>query len=71
MMARLQKLVLDLKGQQFGNYEVEYADDFSYTDPVDGSVSKNQGIRIVLPMVLGLFIVYRVRELKEQLSGFI
>jgi phosphoglucomutase len=45
-MARLQKLVLDLKGKQFGNYEVEYADDFSYTDPVDGSVSKNQGIRI-------------------------
>jgi phosphoglucomutase len=35
-----------LKGQKFGNYEVAYADDFSYTDPVDGSISKNQGIRI-------------------------
>jgi len=23
---------------QFGNYQVEYGDDFSYTDPVDGSV---------------------------------
>ncbi|MCC5896926.1 MAG: alpha-D-glucose phosphate-specific phosphoglucomutase [Phormidium sp. BM_Day4_Bin.17] len=35
-----------LPGQRLGNYEVDYADDFSYTDPVDGSVSKNQGIRI-------------------------
>ncbi len=35
-----------LKGQKFGNYEVAYADDFSYTDPVDGSISTNQGIRI-------------------------
>jgi phosphoglucomutase len=35
-----------LAGQKFGNYEVKYADDFSYTDPIDNSVSKNQGIRI-------------------------
>jgi phosphoglucomutase len=35
-----------LKGESFGGYTVDYADDFSYTDPVDGSVSKNQGIRI-------------------------
>ncbi len=35
-----------LKGKQFGNYTVAYVDDFSYTDPVDGSVSKNQGLRI-------------------------
>ncbi|HIK57325.1 MAG TPA: alpha-D-glucose phosphate-specific phosphoglucomutase [Synechococcales cyanobacterium M55_K2018_004] len=35
-----------LKGKTFGAYTVDYADDFSYTDPVDGSVSKNQGIRI-------------------------
>lgn len=58
MMARLQKLVLDLKGKQFGNYEVEYADDFSYTDPVDGSVSKNQGIRI--GFTDGSRIIYRL-----------
>jgi len=44
--------VPDLKGGQFGNYQVEYGDDFSYTDPVDGSVSQKQGIRIDLPMVL-------------------
>ncbi len=35
-----------LPGQQLGGYTVDYADDFSYTDPIDGSVSKNQGIRI-------------------------
>ncbi|HHH38047.1 MAG TPA: alpha-D-glucose phosphate-specific phosphoglucomutase [Sedimenticola sp.] len=35
-----------LKGKRFGDYQVDYADDFAYTDPVDGSVSENQGIRI-------------------------
>ncbi|MBF2057344.1 MAG: alpha-D-glucose phosphate-specific phosphoglucomutase [Cyanobacterium sp. T60_A2020_053] len=35
-----------LVGQQYGNYTVKYADDFSYTDPVDGSVTTKQGIRI-------------------------
>ncbi|MGF1493738.1 MAG: alpha-D-glucose phosphate-specific phosphoglucomutase [Microcoleaceae cyanobacterium] len=36
----------ELKGKQFGRYQVEYSDDFSYTDPVDGSVADKQGIRI-------------------------
>ncbi|MCF6204516.1 MAG: alpha-D-glucose phosphate-specific phosphoglucomutase [Methylococcaceae bacterium] len=35
-----------LVGQQFAEYTVKYADEFSYTDPVDQSVSNNQGIRI-------------------------
>ena len=35
-----------LVGQRFGALEVSYADDFFYTDPVDGSVSGKQGIRI-------------------------
>ncbi|KAG1941048.1 phosphoglucomutase-like protein [Pimephales promelas] len=38
-------------GQKFssGNktYQVEKADNFEYTDPVDGSVSKGQGLRII------------------------
>ncbi|NEN98706.1 MAG: alpha-D-glucose phosphate-specific phosphoglucomutase [Moorea sp. SIO3I7] len=46
LMERLRSSVPDLKGQQFGSYQVEYGDDFSYTDPVDGSVSQKQGIRI-------------------------
>jgi phosphoglucomutase len=35
-----------LVGQKFGDLEVAYADDFTYHDPVDGSVSGKQGIRI-------------------------
>lgn len=46
LMERLRGMLKDLPGQHFGNYTVDYADDFSYRDPVDGSVSKNQGIRI-------------------------
>jgi phosphoglucomutase len=33
-------------GTTIQGYEVAYADDFSYTDPVDDSVSDKQGIRI-------------------------
>ena len=36
-----------LGGRQFGKYIIETCDDFSYTDPVDGSVSKGQGVRIL------------------------
>lgn len=46
LMNNLHTLIPNLKGKQFGSYEVDYSDDFSYTDPVDGSVSKNQGVRI-------------------------
>ncbi|MDP1772925.1 MAG: alpha-D-glucose phosphate-specific phosphoglucomutase [Methylobacter sp.] len=35
-----------LPGQTFGEYTIKYADEFSYEDSVDGSVSRNQGIRI-------------------------
>ncbi|MBL6985609.1 MAG: alpha-D-glucose phosphate-specific phosphoglucomutase [Methylobacter sp.] len=35
-----------LPGQTFGEYTVKYADEFSYEDPIDGSISSNQGIRI-------------------------
>jgi phosphoglucomutase len=35
-----------MKGRRFGAYEVDYCDDFSYVDPVDGSTTTKQGIRI-------------------------
>ncbi|MFT6103830.1 MAG: phosphoglucomutase [Paracoccaceae bacterium] len=35
-----------LPGQSFGGLTVTRADNFSYLDPVDGSVSGNQGLRI-------------------------
>ncbi|MDJ0730990.1 MAG: alpha-D-glucose phosphate-specific phosphoglucomutase [Crocosphaera sp.] len=46
LMNRLRSMVGDMKGKIYGNYEVAYSDDFAYTDPVDGSVSEKQGIRI-------------------------
>jgi phosphoglucomutase len=46
LVAHLNDQLPTLVGKEFGNYQVEYADDFSYTDPIDQSISKNQGIRI-------------------------
>jgi phosphoglucomutase len=47
-----------LSGHKFGRYEIDSADDFSYTDPIDGSVSNHQGIRILLRG--GARIIYRL-----------
>jgi phosphoglucomutase len=46
LMAELRGRLAALPGTAFQGLAVAFADDFSYTDPVDGSVSKNQGIRI-------------------------
>ena len=46
LMERLRQLAPDLKGKQLSQYQVEYSDDFSYTDSVDGSISEHQGIRV-------------------------
>ena len=35
------------KGDTYGEYELDYADDFEYTDPIDGSVASKQGVRFV------------------------
>ncbi len=35
------------KGDKYGPYELDFADDFEYIDPIDGSVSRNQGLRFV------------------------
>ena len=45
-------------GQIFGSHKVEAADDFAYHDPVDGSDTKAQGVRIIF--VGGSRIVYRL-----------
>ncbi len=46
LVQKVQDAMPTLKGRQFGNYEVAYADDFSYQDPIDSSVSTKQGMRI-------------------------
>ncbi|WP_320673500.1 alpha-D-glucose phosphate-specific phosphoglucomutase [Prochlorococcus sp. MIT 1341] len=45
---RLEKLLPTLIGNQFAGSIVKIADNFAYTDPIDKSVSKNQGLRIIL-----------------------
>ncbi|GAB3388320.1 alpha-D-glucose phosphate-specific phosphoglucomutase [Massilia agri] len=57
MMALREKLPA-LAGQTLGSFRVAVADDFAYTDPVDGSLSTRQGIRIA--MVDGSRIVFRL-----------
>lgn len=46
LVQRLRDIAPDLPGQDFQGMTVANADDFAYHDPVDGSVSKHQGIRI-------------------------
>ncbi len=45
-LQQLRERFAQLPGQTVAGLRVEYADDFSYTDPVDGSVTEGQGIRI-------------------------
>ncbi|RQR24500.1 alpha-D-glucose phosphate-specific phosphoglucomutase [Burkholderia sp. Bp9143] len=47
LMENLRGKLAGLPGRALGGYTVSTADDFAYTDPVDGSVSRRQGIRIV------------------------
>ncbi|HSQ07532.1 MAG TPA: alpha-D-glucose phosphate-specific phosphoglucomutase, partial [Chromatiaceae bacterium] len=46
LMEHLRVLLPELPGQRLGGQQVEYADDFAYTDPIDGSRSERQGVRI-------------------------
>lgn len=46
IVEHLRSQLSSLPGKSWGDYEVKFADEFSYTDPVDGSVSSKQGIRI-------------------------
>jgi phosphoglucomutase len=58
LITRLQARLADLPGSALDSYTIDYADSFAYTDPVDGSVSENQGIRI--GFTDGSRIVYRL-----------
>jgi phosphoglucomutase len=58
LMADLRARLSELPGQRFGDLVIEHADDFSYTDPVDGSISTGQGIRLLFAG--GARIVYRL-----------
>jgi phosphoglucomutase len=58
LMEALRERLARLPGARLGDLVVEHADDFSYDDPVDGSVSTKQGIRVLFED--GSRIVYRL-----------
>lgn len=48
VIARLSEQLPKLSGQRIGDHEIITGDNFSYIDPVDSSISENQGLRIIL-----------------------
>jgi len=58
LMEHLRGSLTGLPGKSFANYTISDCDDFSYTDPVDNSVSKRQGIRLLFAN--GARVVYRL-----------
>ena len=58
VMQHLRNSFAALAGKSFGRYTIRACDDFSYTDPVDGSVSTGQGVRILFSD--GSRIIYRL-----------
>jgi phosphoglucomutase len=58
LIAHLRESLATLSGQTIAGATIATADDFAYTDPVDGSVSTAQGIRIGLTD--GSRIVFRL-----------
>ncbi|WP_374285571.1 alpha-D-glucose phosphate-specific phosphoglucomutase [Novosphingobium sp.] len=58
LIAALTQALPGLPGQAFGPLTVAAADSFCYTDPVDGSISANQGLRVLFEG--GSRIVFRL-----------
>ena len=58
VMARLEEQLTGLPGKTVAGRHVQSADDFAYHDPVDGSTSEHQGLRIIFAD--GARIVYRL-----------
>ena len=58
VMAHIKSQFASLPNQKFGQYTVKTCDDFSYTDPIDGSISTGQGVRILFTD--GSRIVFRL-----------
>ena len=58
LMTELRSRLPALAGQELDGLRVALADDFAYTDPVDGSVSQRQGVRLIFED--GSRIVFRL-----------
>ena len=58
LMQHLRDSFGELQGKRFGDLLVTHCDDFAYTDPIDGSVTTGQGVRILFEH--GTRIVFRL-----------
>jgi phosphoglucomutase len=58
LMTALESALAGLPGRTFGPLTVSVADQFAYVDPVDGSESRNQGVRVMF--ACGSRIVFRL-----------
>jgi phosphoglucomutase len=58
LVDELRRRVREMPGSRVGDLVISQADDFAYTDPVDGSTSAHQGIRV--GFADGARIVYRL-----------
>lgn len=58
LMAHIEAQLVHLKGESHCGSIITTADNFSYTDPIDGSVSHNQGLRILFEN--GSRIIFRL-----------
>jgi phosphoglucomutase len=58
MMDKMRSETASNTGKVVGKYTIATADDFTYVDPVDGSVAKKQGIRFL--MADGSRIIFRL-----------
>ena len=58
LMTALRTQLPELAGREVNGERIKLADDFAYTDPVDGSVTTRQGVRIIFES--GARIVFRL-----------
>ncbi len=58
LMAQLESRIASLAGSSLAGRVVAYGDEFQYTDPVDGSIARKQGLRVGFED--GSRIVYRL-----------
>jgi len=58
LMDHLNSSLPHLCGRSYGQYQIHTADDFSYLDPIDGSLSTGGGIRVIFTN--GARIIYRL-----------